>query len=210
MRTTTAGAKFLAYAVVTDNVTGDPTYVPTRRSGVKRRQRAAVAGDKESRRSTNWALTARASASTAAACVARPRGLQRPRQDEAVDELEEPGTELPVRHRLVGEAEAFGGLRGLAVREQPGALDVRENGLDVAPRLVRLAATSRAARASFATRASASARRPVAQGRPEPEHVVADVRFRAGAVVGFPDALPVARPGTVARARSGSFIAWSM
>ena len=28
VRTTTAGAKFLAYASVTDNVTGDPTYVP--------------------------------------------------------------------------------------------------------------------------------------------------------------------------------------
>ncbi len=29
VRTTTAGARFLAYASVTDNVTGDPTYVPT-------------------------------------------------------------------------------------------------------------------------------------------------------------------------------------
>ncbi len=28
VRTTTAGAKFLAYASVTDNITGDPTYVP--------------------------------------------------------------------------------------------------------------------------------------------------------------------------------------
>ena len=27
VRTTTAGAKFFAYAVVTDNITGDPTYV---------------------------------------------------------------------------------------------------------------------------------------------------------------------------------------
>jgi hypothetical protein len=28
VKTTTGGAKFLAYASVIDNITGDPTYVP--------------------------------------------------------------------------------------------------------------------------------------------------------------------------------------